>query len=161
MNVTYYKISEKTPKIRNLHELITSVLTIFVLIALLVCTHIFSWWSWVEYVVYGLLVLTILGAFWAILIETPLFYKSFHYGLTEDYLFIKSGIFTISETVVPMAKIQSIELNQGMLMRKFNVFSVTVTTMKGHHAIPYLDEAAAKEIREEIAKLARLKELDE
>lgn len=161
MDVTYYKISEKTSKIRNISEVITSVLAIIVLGVLRICTVMFSWWSWVDYVLYGLFAITVLGALWSIVIEHPLFYKTFRYGMTDDYLFIKSGIFTISETVVPMAKIQSIDLNQGILMRKFNVFSITVTTMKGHHTIPYLEESVAKHIREEIAKLARLKELDE
>ena len=161
MEVTYYSISEKTPKIRNLNELITSTITIMILAGVLVCTRIFSWWDWVEYVVIGLLILTVLGMFWSLFIEIPLFYKTFRYGITDEYLFIKSGIFTITETVVPMAKIQSIELNQGVLMRKFNIFAVNVTTMKDRHSIPFLDETMAKQIREEIAELARLKELNE
>ena len=145
MDIIYYSISEKTPKIRNLNELITSAITIVVLAGLLVCTRFFSWWEWVGYVVIGLLVLTVLQVFWSLFIETPLFYKTFRYGITDEYLFIKSGVFTITETVVPMTKIQSIELNQGVIMRKFNIVAVNVTTMKDRHSIPYLDKTITKQ----------------
>ena len=160
MDVTYSRISVKTPKFRRINELISSFLFMVFFAALLVCTYLFPWWGWVKYAAIALLILTFLSSLWSLFIEIPLFYKTFRYGITDDYLFIKKGVLTISEAVIPMAKIQSIELNQGILMRRFNLYSINITTMKDHHSIPYLDEAAAKQIRGELAKLARLKEYE-
>ena len=44
-------------------------------------------------------------------------------------------------------------------MRKYGVSSVQISTMKGSHEIPHVEEEVAKRLRDDIAKLARLKEL--
>ena len=108
-----------------------------------------------------MLAFTPIGIIWTYVVSSPLFYKTFRYSITDDYLYIKSGVWTISESVVPMAKIQSIELTQGYIMRKYGVSSVEISTMKGSHEIPHVEEEVAKRLRDDIAKLARLKELDE
>ena len=60
-----------------------------------------------------------------------------------------------------MTKIQSIKLTQGVIMRKYGVSSVEIKTMQGSHTIPLVEEEVAKKVRDDISKLARLKELDE
>ena len=161
MEVDYKQISSKAIKVRNLNDFITSVIGIVVFAVLLFCTYQFNWWSWLEYVWIGLIVLTIISGVWTFFVSSPIFYRTFRYGLTDDFLYIKQGVWSISENVVPMAKIQSIELKQGFVMRKYGVSSVEITTMKGSHEIEYVEEDVAKKLRDDIAKLARLKELDE
>ena len=161
MEVEYKQISSKAIKVRNVNELISSIISIVIFVVLLFCTYHFNWWSWLQYVWVGLIVFTVIGIPWTYVVSSPIFYKTFRYGLTDDFLYIKSGIWTISESVVPMAKIQSIELTQNVIMRKYGVSSVLITTMKGSHAIPHVEEVVAKKLRDDIAKLARLKELDE
>ena len=161
MEIDYKQISPKAIKVRNLNELMTSIIIIVVLAVLLFCTYQFNWWNWLEYVWLGLIGLTLLGIPWTYVVSSPIFYKTFRYGITDDFLYIKSGIWSISEVVVPMAKIQSIELTQGLVMRKNGVSSVEISTMSDNHEIPYVEEEVAKRLRDDIAKLARLKELDE
>ena len=144
-----------------MNDLINSIIAVIVLAVLLFCTYQFNWWSWLQYVFGGLIVLTVAGVFWTYIVSSPLFYKTFRYSMTDDFLYIKSGVFIHSEVVIPMAKIQSIELNAGMIMRKYGVSTVQIATMQGEHEIPYVDEGIAKQLRDDIAKLARLKELDE
>ena len=161
MDIDYKQISPKAIKVRNVNELITSSIGIVVLALLVFCTYQFNWWSWLQYVWIGLIAFTPIGIVWTYVVSSPLFYKTFRYSITDDYLYIKSGVWTISESVVPMAKIQSIELTQGFFMRKYGVSSVEISTMKGSHEIPHVEEEVAKRLRDDIAKLARLKELDE
>lgn len=157
----YLQISSKAIKVRNIHELITSIIGLIVLAVLLFCTYHFEWWNWLTYVWVGLIVITIMGIPWTYMISSPLFYKTFRYKITDDFLYIKSGIWQLVEVVVPMAKVQSIELNQGALMRKHGVATVKVSTMNDHQEIPYIEYEVAQKLRDDIAKLARLKELDE
>ena len=161
MEIDYKQISPKAIKVRNINEIITSIIIIAVLAVLLFCTYHFNWWNWLEYVWLGLIGLTLIGIPWTFVVSSPIFYKTFRYGITDDFLYIKSGIWTISESVVPMAKIQSIELTQGTIMRKYGVSSVEISTMSDHLGIPYVEEEVAKKLRDDIAKLARIKELDE
>lgn len=161
MDIHYHQISPKAIKVRNLNELVTSGITTIIFAILLYCTYQFNWWSWLQYVWMGLIALTVIGIPWTYVVSSPLFYKTFRYGLTDDFLYIKSGIWTISEVVVPMAKIQSIELQQGAIMRKFGVSTVQISTMKESYEISYIESEVAQKLRDDIAKLARLKELDE
>ena len=161
MEIDYKQISPKTIKVRNTNELITSIIGFIIFAVLLFCTYQFHWSSWLQYVWMGLIVLTVIGIPWTYFVSSPIFYKTFRYGLTDDFLYIKSGVWSTSEVVVPMTKIQSIKLTQGLVMRKNGVSSVELTTMKGSHAIPHIEEEVAKKLRDDISKLARLKELDE
>lgn len=161
MEIDYKQISPKTIKVRNSNELITSIIGVIIFTVLLFCTYQFHWWSWLQYVWIGLIILTVIGIPWTYFVSSPLFYKTFRYAITDDFLYIKSGVWSTSEVVVPMTKIQSIKLTQGVIMRKYGVSSVEITTMKGSHAIPHIEEEVAKKLRDDISKLARLKELDE
>jgi uncharacterized protein len=161
MEVQYQQIAPLAIKVRNLNELITSLIGLVVLVGLYFCTDYFNWWSWLQYVWIGLVVLDIFGILWTYFVSSPIYYKTFWYGLTDDFLYIKSGIWTREEIVVPMTKIQSIELTQGIIMRKYGVRSIEVKTMQGGVTIPHIEEDVAIKLRDDISKLARLKELDE
>ena len=160
MKVDYERLSPNTIKAKNMSDLITNIIGLLVIGVLYYCTQRFNWWEWLDYVWIGLFVITILSIIWTYTVGSPMFYKTFHYAITDDYLYIKSGVWMHSEVVVPMTKIQSIELKQGSIMRKYKVSSVHVATMQGEHEIPYIDDAIAKRVRDDIAQLARLKELD-
>ncbi|WP_308737420.1 PH domain-containing protein [Paenibacillus sp. PCH8] len=60
-----------------------------------------------------------------------------------------------------MAKVQSVTTNQGPLMRKYGLYSVTVGTMGSGHHIPALPEEVAFALRNQIASYARINEVDE
>lgn len=161
MNIAYKQLSMNTLKVRNINNIISAIIITIIFSILLFCTYQFNWWSWLQYIWFGIIILDILSVPWSFFISSPIFYKTFRYGLTDDFLYIKSGIWFHSEVVVPLAKIQSIELTQGSVMRKYGVSSVEVTTMKGHHEIPHIEDDVAKKLRDDISKLARLKELDD
>lgn len=161
MEIPYKQIAPESIKVRNLDELITSIIGLVILGALYFCTDYFNWWSWLDYIWIGLFILTVIAIPWTYVVSSPLFYKTFRYGLTDDFLYIKSGVWSLSEVVIPMTKIQSIELKQGIIMRKYGVYSIEMKTMQGSQSIPYLEEQVAKQLRDDISKLARLKELDE
>lgn len=160
VDIHYKQISPSSIQARNMNDLVSIIIGTVIFAILLFCTYQFNWWSWLEYVWIGLIVLSILGSFWTYFVSSPIFYKTFRYAVTDDFLYIKSGVWTQSEIVVPMAKIQSIELTQGAIMRKYGVSTVQIATMQGEHEIPYIEEVIAKQLRDDIAQLARLKELD-
>ncbi|KAF6510868.1 PH domain-containing protein [Geobacillus stearothermophilus] len=136
MEVQYQQISPKAMKVRNLNELITSLISLVVITGLYFCTDYFNWWNWLRYVWIALFIITIIGIPWTYFVSSPIYYKTFRYGLTDDFLYIKSGVWTKVEVVVPMTKIQSIELIQGIIMRKYGVHSIEIKTMQGGVTIP-------------------------
>lgn len=148
-------------KVRNINELIASIIAIVIIAVLYFCTDHFNWWRWLKFIWIALFMFTCIGIPWTIFVSSPIYYKTFRYGITDDFLYIKRGIWTKVEVVVPMTKIQSIELKQSMIMKKFGVRSIEIKTMQGEVTIPHIEDEVAIKLRNDISKLARLKELDE
>jgi len=74
---------------------------------------------------------------------------------------LKHGALKKVHQIVPMAKVQSVTTNQGPLLRKYGLYSVSIGTMGSSHTIPALPEEVALELRNQIASYARINEVDE
>lgn len=161
LETNYQAISPNTIKVRNRSEWIECIISTIILIILYTVTNIFQWWGWLHYVWGALFAFTWLSLLWNIRISSPLYFKTFRYALNDEFVYIQQGIWFRKETIIPMTKIQSIETTQGPLMKKFGVRSVEIKTINGQLVIPHLEENVALNVRDHIAMLAQLKELDE
>jgi hypothetical protein len=75
------------------------------------------------------------------------------YDLGEDRLRIVSGFLFHSDTVVPLGRVQHIDLRQGPLMRRHELATLVVHTAGNHNAavaLPGLRQADALAMREAI-----------
>lgn len=109
----------------------------------------------------GVTAISVLYAAWDIFIQPAWLYKHWYYDVNEEFLQIKRGALTKVHQIIPMAKIQSVTTNQGPLMRKYGLYSVSVGTMGSSHEIPALPEEVALALRHQIASYARINEVDE
>lgn len=79
--------------------------------------------------------------------------KRIGYAIREKDLIYKSGIISISTSIIPFTRIQHITLNEGIFSRMFQLGSLHVFTaggMSGSITIPGLDIDLAKTIKEEL-----------
>ncbi|MFD2288355.1 PH domain-containing protein [Pedobacter petrophilus] len=89
-----------------------------------------------------------------IVISTLLFYISFKkrgYALRTKDLIYKSGIISDSTTIVPLNRIQHIELNESIFSRMYHLGSLQIFTAGGHSGhlhISGIPIAEAKSIRD-------------
>ncbi|MBB2150733.1 PH domain-containing protein [Pedobacter gandavensis] len=77
------------------------------------------------------------------------------YAIREKDLIYKSGIVSISTSVIPFSRIQHITLNEGIFSRMFNLAALHIYTaggISGNIVIPGLDIELAKSIKEELTK---------
>lgn len=88
-------------------------------------------------------------------------YKRFRYELFEEELEIQSGIIFISNVLVPMVRVQHVELGSGPLMRKFQLATVSVVTAATTHKINGLKREEAELLKRRIGRLAKVEESDE
>src|SRR5690606_15802100 len=72
MEVQYQQISPKAMKVRNLNELITSLISLVVITGLYFCTDYFNWWNWLRYVWIALFIITIIGIPWTYFVSSPI-----------------------------------------------------------------------------------------
>ncbi len=90
-----------------------------------------------------------------------LIYARFRYELFEDELEIKKGVMFISNVLVPMVRVQHVELESGPLMRKYDLAAVSIVTAATTHRINGLKLADAERLKRRIGMLAKVDDQDE
>lgn len=107
-----------------------------------------------------LLMVLILGCF-LIFIFPPLRYRRFRYQVHEEEIDILKGVWFTKRILIPMVKVQHVDTGQGPLLRRFRLANVTIHTAASMHQIPALEAEKAEALRDQIAALARVKEVEE
>lgn len=80
-------------------------------------------------------------------------WRRWRYEIRPDEVDLQRGIFWISRTLVPLARIQHVDTRQGPLQRRFGLSTVIFYTAAGPNQIPELSTPVAAEARDRIAEL--------
>ncbi|WP_106768677.1 PH domain-containing protein [Paenibacillus faecalis] len=105
--------------------------------------------------------LFILALIWFTWIEPVLSYRMFGFKVTEEELELRSGWLWLSDTIVPMTRVQHVELERGPLLRRFGLAEVKVVTAAKTHVIKALESNEAEELKKQIGELAKVVDHDE
>lgn len=107
----------------------------------------------------GLILLPIaVFAAWLVLVLPARRYVRWGYAFGEDRLRVVSGYLFYSDSVVPLGRIQHIDVDQGPLMRRWGLAELTVHTAGNHGAtitLPGLQRETAEAMREGIRQHIR------
>mgnify|MGYP003490750311 FL=1 len=68
----------------------------------------------------------------------------------------KKGIVITTRTLIPMVRVQHVDLSQGPIMRKYNLASVEIYTAATVHEIPALEYGEAEELRNYISNMVQM-----
>ena len=82
-------------------------------------------------------------------------WRRWRYEIRPGEVDLQRGIFWISRTLVPLARIQHVDTRQGPLQRRFGLSTVIFYTAAGPNQIPELSTPVAAEARDRIAELTR------
>ena len=82
-------------------------------------------------------------------------WRRWRYEIRPDEVDLQRGIFWISRTLVPLARIQHVDTRQGPLQRRFGLSTVVFYTAAGPNQIPELSTPVAERARDRIAELTR------
>ncbi|WP_338471487.1 PH domain-containing protein [Niallia sp. XMNu-256] len=137
-----------------------TIITLFLLILLagfIFLSNLFNWPIWISITA---IILFLLFAYIDIYLVPKLRWKHWRYEVREQEIEIQSGIFVIKRTLVPMVRVQHVDTEQGPLLRKYNLATVTISTAATVHGIPAIDVEEAEEMRHAISRLARVAEED-
>lgn len=97
-------------------------------------------------------------AVWLALISPPRRYRRWGYAFGPDRLRVVSGYLFYHDAVVPLGRIQHIDVDQGPILRRWGLAQLTVHTAGSHGAsivLPGLSMAQAEIIREAIRQHIR------
>ncbi|MDW0108752.1 PH domain-containing protein [Sporosarcina aquimarina] len=138
------------------HVIMLAIIGIFFAVSIY-----FSWGQWSRWIVWIAVALMLISGIWSIGFRPFYVHKHFRYGFSDEFLQIKSGAFYETHELIPMTKIQAVSTNQGPILRKFGLYSLTIETMGSSHEIPALPKEVAVDVRNQIALYAKIREVDE
>ncbi|PEF73353.1 hypothetical protein CON94_21020 [Bacillus pseudomycoides] len=141
-------------KARVLIELGISVL---VILAYLFFMIKFNWWAWLFYVLIGL---TVVYTPFDYFIFPKLRRRYYSYRLNEEELEIQHGMFTVKRVLVPMIRVQHVTIEQGPIMRKYDLAELQISTAATSHSIPGLKMREAEQLKRQIGELAKVSDED-
>ena len=104
-----------------------------------------------------LVLLGVLGALLAAETVVPeVRYRRWRWEVREEEIRLQEGLIVVSQTVIPMVRVQHVDTAQGPIMRSLGLTDVHIWTAANKHTIPALADDHAAQLRDRIALLARV-----
>jgi membrane protein YdbS with pleckstrin-like domain len=102
--------------------------------------------------------LTMLLGILDVLFVPSIRWRHWRYDVGELEVDLQRGLWTITRTRIPMARIQHVDTRRGPLERHFGLATVILYTAAGANQIPALALPVADEVRDRIAALANTRD---
>jgi membrane protein YdbS with pleckstrin-like domain len=105
-------------------------------------------------------VLLIAGIWVAAVVEVvvlpPLRRRVWWFAIGDEEVDLHHGLLTVTRSVVPMVRVQHVDLHRNALADRFDLAEIELHTAAGSLTIPALDRDQAERIRRQVAVLARV-----
>ena len=82
-------------------------------------------------------------------------WRRWRWEVREHEIDLQRGILVVRRTLIPMARVQHVETERGLIGQALGLSTVEIHTAAGSHEIPLLRDGDAGAIRARIAELAR------
>ncbi|WP_026908581.1 PH domain-containing protein [Paucisalibacillus globulus] len=112
------------------------------------------------WIVLILIAVSVVSTYFTVFLLPKLRWKRWRYEVFEQEIYIQHGILVVSRTLIPMIRVQHVETEQGPILKKFDLASVSISTAATTHQIPALSNEVASDLRDKISALARVDEDD-
>jgi membrane protein YdbS with pleckstrin-like domain len=103
----------------------------------------------------GILVVWVV-ALAAVALVPPVRRRLWWYAIGAEEVDLHHGLVVVTRTVVPMVRVQHVDLHRGPLSSRMGLAEIELHTAAGSVTIPALDRAEAERIRAQVAVLARV-----
>lgn len=151
------RISVRALKVWRITGAIYSFLFLLLAGGIIGLTIAFDWPIWISAIAILFLILSII---FNIILIPSIRWKRWRYEVREQEIELQQGVLVIRRTLVPMVRVQHVDTQQGPILRKYRLASVTISTAATVHEIPALEWEEAEELRISISKLARVADED-
>lgn len=85
-------------------------------------------------------------------------WQRWRYEIRETEVDLQRGMLYVTRTLVPLARVQHVDTQQGPLERSFGLATVIFHTAAGPNRIPALADQVAARVRDRIAELTRVQD---
>lgn len=136
-------------------SIMTNLIFWLIIATIFICAAFFDWPAFIHIVTGVLAALVLLHLLLSIFIVPPIRYRTFYYMIRQKDLLIQEGVFVVKQIVIPLSRVQNVETEQGPLLRKHRLTSVSITTAADTRHIPALNENEAAALRDQISELIK------
>ncbi|WP_108585481.1 PH domain-containing protein [Paenisporosarcina sp. OV554] len=151
------QISPKGLKVWRLYGVIHSTVILLISIG----AGVLNWWLegplWVLFIC---ILVPLLYTYIFVYLFPKLRWLRWRYEVREQEIELQHGLFIVRRVLVPMVRVQHVDTQQGPILRKYDLASITISTAATNHTIPALITNEADELRRRISTLARVAEDD-
>lgn len=151
------RISEKGLRVWRIYGIFQTLISLVIGIGVGLINYFIGNYIWL-YIVAGVVILLI--AYFLIYLVPKVRWMRWRYEVREQEIELQHGLFVIKRTLVPMVRVQHVDTEQGPILRKYGLASITISTAATNHVIPALVTEEADELRGRISVLARVAEDD-
>ncbi|TDL30492.1 hypothetical protein E2R51_18310 [Jeotgalibacillus sp. S-D1] len=151
------RISERALTVWKLYGWINAAILSLIAIAVITLSIIFNWSFWF---IAGAVVIPIINIVLFVYVFPTLKWRRWRYEVREEEIELQHGIFIVKRTLVPMVRVQHVDTEQGPILRKYRLATISISTAATVHQIPALDIDEADSLRDSISALARVAEDD-
>lgn len=81
--------------------------------------------------------------------------RRWRWEVRDEEIDLRHGVFTEIRTIVPMARVQHVDVRRSFLQQQSAAADLVIHTAAGETTIPMLPDGDALEVRDRIADLAR------
>ncbi len=127
-------------------DIISSIIILTIAFIIKSVVYSFSIPMLIKKIVDGIFYIVIVFSISDIVLTQLIGYKRVQYIITEKSIETYTGIFYIKHEIVPIRKMQQIDIEIGPINKLFNLASVTVITAGGSIDLEYIEKVEAEEI---------------
>lgn len=143
----YKYMNEKGLKVMRISASIWALVITVVLLIFIGLNMFKLHWVGNVSVIIGALVLIIFFLLMFLLIMPLYRYKNFRYFIDEDEVHVRRGVIFIDTNIIPYFRIQNIDINEGFIMRKYQLATLTLSTAGGNSEIELIDRDEAQKLK--------------
>lgn len=151
------RISEKGLRVWRIYGTFQSLFVLLLAVGVSIANYFLGSYVWV-YIVAGAVVVAV--AYLLIYLFPKVRWTRWRYEVREQEIELQHGLFVVKRTLVPMVRVQHVDTEQGPILRKYDLASITISTAATNHTIPALITDEADQLRQRISVLARVAEDD-
>ncbi|MFX3622967.1 MAG: PH domain-containing protein [Ectobacillus sp.] len=83
-------------------------------------------------------------------------WQRWRYVIHEQEIDLQHGVFFTKKTLIPIIRVQHVDVRQGPFLRYYGLAAVEITTAATTHEIPAVAYEEAERLRNQLSKLARV-----
>jgi len=151
------RISRKGLRVWRIYGIIQTLIIFLVAAGASLVNYLIANSLWI-YIVDAIILIAV--PYFLVYLFPKIRWSRWRYEVRDQEIELQHGLFVVKRTLVPMVRVQHVDTEQGPILRRYDLSSITISTAATSHVIPALVTAEADELRSRISVLARVAEDD-